>query len=439
MTTLDQVLARIDALDDDFAFFSARGRPPETAAVDALEKELGRPLAPAHRALVEKLGACAVVASEKAWPRPQLYSIVPLWRHHWGIEVFGLAEEAPLDVVRQTKARAPQGFVAALGRSGGSTVGYDAQGQLFEWTRGEAPSAIEAKDLFVVLDAWLTTLAEDKARLANKSPEDAWLDQIADLDSDGRALALLLEEKPSVRAAVIELVGKRLAEDDSQTELMYALGRLAKDPRAITALQHYARQGPGRTDAIRALGEQELDAEHVVPTLLACLADEDDDVIDAAADKLGNYPAPSMVKPLVAALATVQKKEGWEKGVVAGTIYETLAKVGAEATGEELATIVDTLANNLAPKIRPAAALPAFESLIALGPKAKAAVPVLEKAAAQADLYLSSLARHALGSITGDWEPHLEALRQAAKIEHSGTSAVAERGLEASKRSGRGA
>jgi HEAT repeat protein len=171
----------------------------------------------------------------------------------------------------------------------------------------------------------------------------------------------------------------------------------------------------------------------VVPTLLACLADGDDGVIYAAAEKLGNYPEPSMVKPLVAALERVQKKKGWENGVSAGTIYETLAKVGAKAKGEELATIVDTLAKNLAPKDR-YAALPAFESLIALGPKARAAVPVLEKAAAQKDLYLSSLARRALGTITGDWKPHVEALRKAAKSKDSAVSSVAEEGVEASKR-----
>ena len=62
-------------------------------------------------------------------------------------------------------------------------------------------------------------------------------------------------------------------------------------------------------------------------------------------------------------------------------------------------------------------------------------MPVLEKAVAQKDLYLSSLARHALGSITGDWKPHVEALRKAAKSKDSAVSAVAERGFKQSKRS----
>ncbi|MBX3201194.1 MAG: HEAT repeat domain-containing protein [Labilithrix sp.] len=446
MTTLDEVLARIEALDDDFSFFSSQGEPPEAAAVDALERKLGKPLAPAHRALIERLGACAVVADENVWPRPELYSIAPLWKHHWGFEVFGVSAEAPLDAVRQTKARAPKGLVAALGRSCGSTVGYNAKGKLFEWTSGEEPAALEAKSLFVVLDEWLKTLAEDKVQLAQESPEvtpespespeDEWLDKIADLEIYARAVPELMKETPDVRGAVIELVGKRLARDDSQTELMFALGRLTEDARAITALQHHARKGPAREEAIRALGGRRLDAEHVVPTLLACLDDDDDGVIYAAAEKLGNYAAPSMVKPLVAALATVQKKERWEFGVAAGTIYETLAKVGAKATGEELATVVDTLAKNLAPKER-YAALHAFESLIALGPKAKAAVPVLEKAVLHDDLYLSSLARHALASITGDWKPHVEALRKAAKSKDSAVREVAKRGVEDSKRSSR--
>jgi hypothetical protein len=432
MTTLDTVLGLLDALDDDFSVFSAQAKPPKAAAVDALEKKLGKPLAPAHRALVEKLGACAVVADEKVWPRPQLYAIGPLWKHHWGIELFGIATKAPLDVVRQTKARAPKGFVAALGRSGGSTVGYDAKGKLFEWTRGEDPSAIKAKNLFVVLGDWLKAIAEDKHRLTNKSPEDEWLDKIADLDTYRSALPRLMKEKPAVRGAVIDLVAKRLAEDDTQDELMYALGRLTEDARAITALQHYARKGPAREQAIRALASRKLDAKHVVPTLMACLADKEESVIYAAADKLSEYPDPSMVEPLIAALAIIQKMPRWEFGVAAGTIYETLAKVGTKANSKELARIVDTLAKNLTPKER-YAALAAYESLGALGPKAKAAVPALEKAVGHSDLYFSSLARRALGNITGEWKPHMEALQKASKSKDSAVSAVSQAAIAESK------
>ena len=308
MTTLDKVLTLIEALDDDFAFFSSQNKPPRAAAVDALEKRLGTPLAPAHRALIEKLGAGAVVAKETAWPRPEAYSIAPLWKHQWGFEVFGIAANAPLDAVKQTKARAPQGFVAALGMEARSATTRRAssrderRGPLRD--QGEEPPR-RARSV-------AEGAVEDKVRLTHKSPEDEWLDKIANLETYRSALPQLMKEKPAVRAAVIELVGKRLAEDDSQTRLMYALGRLTEDARAITALQHYALKGPGRTQAIRALAAQKLDAKHLVPTLLACLADEDDGVIYAAAEKLGNYPEPSMVKPLAAALATVQKKERWE-------------------------------------------------------------------------------------------------------------------------------
>lgn len=135
-----------------------------------------------------------------------------------------------------------------------------------------------------------------------------------------------------------------------------------------------------------------------------------------------------MVKPLVAALAEIQKNERWVHGVDAANIFETLAAAGKKAMGKDLDTIVDVLAAKLAQPER-YAALSAFESLGELGSKAERAVPALEKSVARKIKHLSLLARRTPGSITGDWAPHVEAFEAAAKSKDSAISAVAEDGV----------
>ena len=435
MTTLAKVLAWIDALDDDFAWFSSQSKPPKKAAVDAVEKKLGIPLAPAHREILEALGALAVVADEKVWPRPVLYQTVPLWKHHWGFEVLGVAPNTALDVVKQTKARAPKGFVAAIVRGGGTVVGYDAKGKLFDWTNGEKPSPIKAKNLFAVIDEWLGQLAEDKAKLTTKAPGDEWIDKLIDDRTKARAGAQLAKEKPAVVDRVLALVEKKIAEGEDDIALVYGLGKAAKNAPVAAALQAYARgdkKGPSRSVAMGALATQGLEAKHVVPTLLVCLADPSDPIAAKAAYFLQRYAEPSMVKPLVALLERVQNAKRELGGSHAGTILETLAVIGKKAKGKELDAIVDVLAANLAPPDK-YDALPAFVSLQELGSKAKRAVPALEKSVVSKDKYLSTLARRTLGAITGDWAPHLEALKVAAKSKDDAVCAVAEEGLRMAK------
>ena len=181
-----------------------------------------------------------------------------------------------------------------------------------------------------------------------------------------------------------------------------------------------------------ALATQGLEAKHVVPTLLVCLADPSDPIAAKAAYFLQRYAEPSMVKPLVALLERVQNAKRELGGSHAGTILETLAVIGKKAKGKELDAIVDVLAANLAPPDK-YDALPAFVSLQELGSKAKRAVPALEKSVVSKDKYLSTLARRTLGAITGDWAPHLEALKVAAKSKDDAVCAVAEEGLRMAK------
>jgi hypothetical protein len=109
--TAADVLARIEALDDDFDLFASRKQRPTAERIAAAEERLGARLRDDHRALVEALGCCAVLAKESVWPRPRAFEVRPTWQLTFGIEIFGLApnDAAPaLDVVTQSQARAPR-------------------------------------------------------------------------------------------------------------------------------------------------------------------------------------------------------------------------------------------------------------------------------------------------------------------------------------------
>lgn len=444
MATLDSVAKRLDALDDDFSIFS--GNPPTKSAIVALEKKLGVKLLPEHRALIAKLASCAIIADEKAWPRPVAFEVRPAWQFCWGIEVFGIAPKTAgaLDVVVQSTIRAPAGkqrLVAAMSRLGERTcVGYDAKGKLYEWEPKGRASALKAKGLLAILDSWLETLAEDKdkmkkapskkktaAKAAGKTAEQ-WLEQLLDDDDADATANKLMKEAPAVRAAVIALVTKALKKNPDATEHLWALAWIDKDEAVLDALIAYAQKGKDdvRTTALGILGANEKKPKRVVPVLLAALADKDEEVVQEAAAALENYADPTMIAPLTLALVKAQKSPRWVYDVTVGNIMAVLAKAAAKGRAKDRDAVVDVLTANLAPKASRYAAQPAFDGLIELGPKAKRAVPALEKAAAGKDLYLSSYARYALCAITGNASPHLAALKVAAKNKDSAVKAVAQ-------------
>lgn len=159
--SIHPIVAAAQALDDDFKFFS--GKPPDAHHIADLEEKLGRPLHPEHRALVEAVGAVAVLAKDEVWPPPEAYEIRPYWQMIRGIELFGpLPPNHPLSVLG-ARARVPAELVPM-----GKLVGAErflcatADGGVAWWSRdGAEPAAgFDAEVL-----AFLTQLAIDKDRV----------------------------------------------------------------------------------------------------------------------------------------------------------------------------------------------------------------------------------------------------------------------------------
>ncbi len=155
------IVAAAQALDDDFKFFS--GKPPEAHHVAELEGELGRPLHPEHRALVEACGAAAILAKDEVWPPPEAYEVRPYWQMIRGIELFGpLPPNHPLSVLG-ARARVPSELVP-VGKLVGAAryLCATADGGIVWWSRdGVEPTAgFEAEVL-----AFLAQLAIDKDRV----------------------------------------------------------------------------------------------------------------------------------------------------------------------------------------------------------------------------------------------------------------------------------
>lgn len=443
MATLARLTAQLDALDDDFSFFF-QAKPPTKARLDALEAKLGLPLHAEHRALIAKLSACAVVADEEVWPPPAAYEVRPAWQHHRGIEVFGLAPKgsAALDVVVQTRERAPSGarsLVAAMRLHGaGWCVGYDAKGTLYEWEPDGEPSKLGTKQLFPVLSGWLRVLVRDKAKMKKLGAKQggggarasAWLEKLGD---DGEAAAKkLMKEPPAVREEVIVLVAKALAKGAEPTDYLWRLAEIAADERATDALIAHAKKGKPdvRETALGILGTLPGKPKRAVPVLLGALGASNEDLVSRAAESLRAYADPTMIAPLTKALTKVQKDPRWVDGMAASYLFAALAAAAAKGNAADHGRVVDVLTKNLAPKASKHAALPAFEALIEMGPKAKGALEALERSFAQKDMYLASLARHAHGAITGDYEPHLAALRAAAKHKSGDVRAAAKIALD---------
>jgi HEAT repeat protein len=468
----------LEALGDDFAVFSSTANLPTKAQLTAIEKALGVPLPSEHRALLEAYGALAVVANEAAWPRPVEFEVRPAWQFCFGVEVFGFAPTAPaLDVLVQSERRAPattsvQGktkgkkapaparFVAAMARIGdSSTVGYDAEGTLYEWDRhgDEAPRRLETSSLVSLLCRWIDQLAEDTEKIKREPPNarapkaskatpkggakpgtkaktksvKAWVEELLDDDADGEEVGeALMQAAESVRGEVIAKLVKGIDEDE--TDGLWALAHLEADPRAVEALVSFASANTEstelRTSAIGVLGALDHLPPRALEVLIEALGDEDADVVQEAAEALAENDDPIVLDPLRAALAKAQRNPRWVYGVLVGNLLTALASAGGDRPA-----ILDVLTANLDPPESHYAALPAFRALIALGPRAKHAIPALEAAVQGNNLYLTTLARHALGAITGDYAPHEKALQKAAKHEDAATQSVASMAIKAAE------
>lgn len=278
--------------------------------------------------------------------------------------------------------------------------------------------------------------ATAKAAAPKKSGPSAaeWLEQLLDDDACSAAGKKLMKEPPAIRAAIVELVAKALKKDPDATEHLWALANIDADDHVLDALIAYASKGKGdiRETAIGIIGANEKKPKRVVPVLLDALADKNEDIVSEAASGLADYADPALIPALAQALTKVQKNPRWAQGVAGQSIFDALGASALKGKAKDHDAVVDVLTANLAPKDR-YGALHAFAALVAMGARATRAVPALEKAAAGKDLYLSTLARHALGAITGSYKPHLAALEAAAKSKDAAEKAVAQAALRDAK------
>ena len=370
MTTLKSVLTRLEALDDDFMVFSAASTPPSATDLDALETELGVPLRADHRAIIGALGSGAIVVNESVWPRPVELEVRPSWQFCFGVEIFGIAPETAPAVDAVRQSSARKPVGVAPFVAAARRIGE--RGCVGYGANGELVSC----------------------------------------EPGGST-----EPAPASNLYDVLLGWLRTLEDDKE--------RIKADaPRAGV------RKSTKKSGIRGALDGKPASA---LAALARSLRDPDEKIVSEAAEALATCSDPSVIAPLAEALAVVQKNPRWVHGVAAGRIFTALGAAAAGAGPADLARAIALLTANLDPRDDRYAALPAFRALIALERKAEGAVPALERAAGGKDPYLATLARHALGAITGNYGPHRAALEAAAKSKEGAVRAVAESALRDAK------
>ncbi len=340
---IETIIEQVEALDDDFMFFSRRKSPPTAKEIQAAEKAMGVKLSAEHRALVQALGCLAVTAKEQAWPRAKELEVRPRWQFLYGIEVFGVVPEgqAPaLDVtaqMREREAESKKKLVPAMRWIGDrSCVGYAADGVLMEWAPGEAPQKLSGKSLLSRISVMLRDLAAAKDKMkaetakgAKKraSKETDGVDPLVrrllgkeDINDHIAAMRELEKVKGARRKSITDALLDALSGKKPNANVIGALSVVSEDARVFPALAKLAghKDEEVREEVVSTLGYLESKPAGAVPVLCAALQDHNEDIRSAAAEALKEYAHPDAIDPLFAALRRVKKPpdgcSAWRRG-----------------------------------------------------------------------------------------------------------------------------
>ncbi len=444
-TSLKQLLAQLESLDDDFMVFSGRKKPPTAAAVKAMEKALGAPLSPQHRELVLAMGCLAVLVKPDVWPRPKELDVRPAWQFQYGFEVFGIAAEATaLDAVAQRKARAAETKAKLVPALRWITdricLGYGKDGEWLEWERGHAPAKVQGHALFDVISGMLKTLATDKEKMKAEVAKMARAKKVAanapdpllvrlldddDLDDHLAACEAFAKLRGARQKAIVDALLAAVEGPTPSTVAIGALGSAVSDRRALDALIEltHAKNAEVRGEAFSTLGLLESRPAAAVPALIAALSDRDDDVRHEAIDALGEYAHPDAVEPLLAALRRVKKSRSWQTHGDLDSLFMALG-----ACGKDDPRVVDLLTAHLVIEPR-YSGLAAFRALAHLGRRAARARPALEACLANGDAWREMHARIALVAMGEDVGLHAPRLVEGLAHNDTAVQAVADIGL----------
>ena len=83
---------RLEKLNDDFMFFTARKYPADEKTIADFEQKHGITFVPEYKEFLLSYGLLILEVIEDVWRRPQQYDVMPAWKFGYGFFIFGMAD-----------------------------------------------------------------------------------------------------------------------------------------------------------------------------------------------------------------------------------------------------------------------------------------------------------------------------------------------------------
>ena len=92
MSTIKDLEARYNQLNDDFNVFTSRTRPASAEQIETYQRETGMELPAGFINFLSNLGQLVIEVKEAVWRRPEEMEALPMWKFGYGFYVFGLSQ-----------------------------------------------------------------------------------------------------------------------------------------------------------------------------------------------------------------------------------------------------------------------------------------------------------------------------------------------------------
>jgi hypothetical protein len=92
MATLQNLENRYKALNEDFNLLTSKKHPASSAQLEAYQSKTGLGVTDDFQQFLTSFGEMIIEVNDTVWPKPEEFSVLPMWKFGYGFFVFGFSQ-----------------------------------------------------------------------------------------------------------------------------------------------------------------------------------------------------------------------------------------------------------------------------------------------------------------------------------------------------------